>query len=220
MKIVINLLLASMTITSLFVSAASVNQNAPHFTVLDYFDRNILVSSKISAISETVHIDDKNVVTNEKDYHSCRTYSYRFNRKGSVISETLSRVGTDYGFVYDDNENLQDWTWKNKSSGKIISFKEELKNKPEEFKKELRERKARVEKYVTTSVPFAGKLVRTISDSCFSIEAEYEIAHKKSFNGLPNSAQAEKIRDVGRFLRKGFKSPQKLYISYRYEYFE
>lgn len=195
-------------------------ERAPRFTALEFFERSILVNAKISEIIETIHVADRNIPVEEEESHSCISYIYRFDEKGNLTSETLARVGTDYGFVYDQNNKLYDWTWKNKSTGEVTSFREVLKDKPREFKQELANREARVYKHVSSSIPHSEKITRFIGDPCYGIEAEYKITHKSLSSDLPTSANAVKVRDVGRFAEKGIKSPEKLHIYYDYKYFE
>jgi len=209
----------------LFLFSISVNAKidekiAPRFSVFDYFDRNILVSSKISEITMTIHIAEEYSISSEEDDHSCIVYSYKFDKKGNLISETLNRVGTDYGYVYDENNKMYDWTWRDKSSGEKTSFREELKGNPDEFKKRLKEHEDRNSKLVASSITYTAKSIKTISDICFSLDAEYEVIHTETSGNLPAKARANKVRDLERIMKKGHKSAGVLYIYYDYKYFQ
>ncbi len=189
------------------------------FNEMEYFDRASILSSKLLELRTTISVHEKGKVINGDGSGACMAHTYRFNAKGSIVREDTDQTGTFYGYHYDDKQNLRDWSWEDKSSGELTLFSKELEGEKDTFRNGLSKTEERLSRRLSHKTDFKVASIRSISDVCFNIDAEYEIVHLKGDGGLPRSAIATLVREKRQFL-KNLESPKELYIHYEYKFFE
>ena len=173
-----------------------------------YFNRQIIIGNGIKELTEII-------VSKPNKEDSCTAYRYRFDRSGNIISEGLARTSTIYRYHYDASGKIKDWSWKDKTSGEITYFSKVYETEPDNFANGLREITANHKKLLEKKIVFTETTTRKISDVCANIDAFYSILLKEEENGLPKIIEATLKKDGDHS-----QSPQKLYIIYKYVYFE
>ena len=148
---------------------------------------------------------------------SCMVFIYKFDRDGNILEEGLARVATTYGFVYDSNKKMTDWTWEDEE---VTHFSEVLKDKPADFTSGLDERQARFDKMLAKKSDYRLSYEDNIVDACFSIDANYRVTLTSEKGSLPISFKATKVREIERLFKKSHSSPKELYFYYDYELFK
>lgn len=131
---------------------------------------------------------------NYDDDLPCIVWTYLFDKHGNKVREDLNRTGTYYGYIYNESSELIDWTWEDKRTGEITFFSKELPSKEfEESLIELNESKKEINKKF---LKISDKASYIIADTCFSINAIYEIENIMESSELPSHAIARKISEA------------------------
>ncbi|WP_144391852.1 hypothetical protein [Pleionea sediminis] len=184
---------------------------------LEHFDRAEIIKHKISELS--ISVSRYKFGEEPDDWGGpCPKYIYKFDQHGNIIETGLARVGTKFGYQYDDSKSMVSWSWENKSSGEVTYFTKDNYDE-KEFREEINEREKRFNKMLASKVDFRRPLNVEISDICSTIDAEYRLKLLDSEDDLPLSFKASKTKEIGSFPKK-INSPSVLYISYDYIKFD
>jgi len=175
---------------------------------LAYFDRKMIAENGIKELTEII-------VENITDNGSCTAYRYRFDPSGNIISEGLLRTGTFYRYHYDAGGKMNDWSWLDKSNGEQTFFSKVYENEPKNFVYELAKKNENHKKLLEKRASLKGITTRKIWDGCANIDAFYSIRLKSEKDGLPKVFEATLVKDG-----EQFQSPLKLFIIYKYSYFQ
>jgi hypothetical protein len=185
---------------------------------LKYFDRKMIVKYKIKSIWEGVYTE----LRTDKEGQPCPNVYYTFDMRGNILTYGLGRVGTIYGFKYNDKNEMVDFYWKNRSSGEIeMSYSEKYGNDSAKIKEELKSSDSRFKEMLGFKKSYENDWSYGVSDVCAWINAEYKITVVKESNDLPSVLEGKFIKEFDEFQSpKKPMSPDQIYIYYDYEFFK
>lgn len=191
----------------------------PVFAELRYFDRQMIVDNNIKEIHELINSENRKE-TDEDWYAACIIYIYEFDKRGNIRSSGPARVGTKYGYQYNELNQLIDWTWEDRYSDEITYFSEEMKQNLDDFKIGLKEREARIFKELDSKIDFRDNSEMLVSDTCASINAYYSVELIKENNNLPIELKLSHIKEsANKIYPNETNSPKILYMYYDYKFF-
>lgn len=87
-----------------------------------------------------------------------------------------------------------------------------------EFQKDRVKKNTKFQKMLTSKTDFKKPYQRSIVDVCSSIDALYEVSLIKEKNGLPLEFIAKKVSELEKILKNPSKSPDVLFIRYKYQF--
>jgi len=182
---------------------------------LQYFDRKMIVEHKIKEIRERVSTEKRKT----KDWILTLNNYYIFDKSANILSFGEGRVATGINFIYNNENKVVDYYWKEKGSHKIGLLFSKVST-PKEFQKNLKEINDVLASMLFQKDSFSHNSTFDISDSCPWINAEYKISVIKETNGLPSILKGNFIKELDVIPNpKKLASPKQMYIYYDYEFY-
>ncbi|AWB65979.1 hypothetical protein C2869_05780 [Saccharobesus litoralis] len=185
---------------------------------MEHFDRETLTDHKIKSLFIKVSRYEKG--KEPPEYFPCVTYIYGFDKRGNIVESGIGRTGSTPVYVYDEQNQLVTSGWKNKQTGELDLRPLDFFKEPE-YSQYLPRMQARFDKQLSTKVSYKTPHTAPIVDICASLDANYRLKWLEDKNNLPVHFKATKQSDRNALPeRYRGHSPQHLYISYEYTFFD